>query len=227
VTAALKKLWRNEYVQTAVVIGVIVLAVAGFWFGLQFALNTQYPILAVESGSMCIPYGIACSGWTSLDHPFARTLHTGDLIIIQGVNPADLNADYPNSDVIVFHKPTNQEELIVHRIISKQEINGTLYFKTKGDGNGNKWPSTPEYGSDEWSGYPYGVPQNLVLGKVIIRVPWVGHVALLMRNSFGIQLVILVILIVIFIEFIIPLFQRKTKSNDGSETQTAKNESSL
>lgn len=226
-STALKKLWENEYVQTAVAIGLIVLAVAGFWFGLQFALNTPYPVLAVESGSMCIPYDMACSGWTSLDHPFARTLHTGDLIIIQGVNPADLNANYPNSDIIVFHKPTNPEELIVHRIISKQEINGTLYFKTKGDGNGNKWPSTPEYGIDEWEGYPYGVPQNLVLGKVIMRIPWVGHVALLMRNSLGTELVILIILILIFVEFIIPLFQRKTKSHDGNEAQPAKNENSL
>jgi signal peptidase I len=227
VTATLKKLWKNEYFQTAVVIGLILLVVAGFWFGSQFVLNTQYPLLAVESGSMCIPYGIACDDWTSLDHPFARTLHTGDLIIIQGVNPADLNADYPNSDIIIFHKPTNPEELIVHRIISKEEINGTLYFRTKGDGNGNKWPSIPQYGSDNWDGYPYGVPQDLVLGKVIMRVPWVGHVALLMRNSFGIPLVILVVVLLIFIEFILPLFQRKTQSHDEGETQPAKNESSL
>ena len=226
-TAALKKLWRNEYAQTAIIIGLIVLFVAGFWFGSQFVLNTPYPLLEVESGSMCVPYGMACRSWTSLDHPFARTLHTGDLIIIQGVNPADLNADYPDSDVIVFRKPTNQEELIVHRIISKQEINGTLYFRTKGDGNGNKWPATPDYGSDEWAGYLYGVPQDLVLGKVIMRIPWVGHVALLMRNSFGIPLVILVVVLLIFVEFILPLLQRKTKSHGEGETQTAKNESLL
>lgn len=227
VTATFKKLWRNEYVQTAVAIGLIALAVTGFWFGLQFVLNTPYPLLAVESGSMCIPYDMACSGWTSLNHPFARTLHTGDLIIIQGVNPADLNADYPDSDIIVFHKPTNPDDLIVHRIISKQEINGTLYFRTKGDGNGDKWPSMSDYGSDGWSGYPYGVPQDLVVGKVIMRIPWVGHVSLLMRNSFGSQLIILILVLLIFIEFIIPVLQRKIKSHKGSEMQTAENESLL
>ncbi len=226
-TTALKNFWRNEYVQTAAVISLIVLSVAGFWLGLQFALNTQYPVLAVESGSMCTLYDMECTGWASLDHPFARTLHTGDLIIIQGVNPASLNADYPNSDIIVFHKPTNPDELIVHRIISKQEIQGTLYFKTKGDGNGNTWPDTPVYGIDEWADYPYGVPENLVVGKVIMRVPWAGHVALLMRNSFGIPLIILAILILIFVEFILPLLQRKTKNPYGSEPQTAKNESLL
>jgi signal peptidase I len=214
VTATLNKLWKNEYVQTAVVIGLIALSVFGFWFGLQFVLNTQYPVLAVESGSMCIPQGGYCNGWT---HPFERTLHVGDLIIIQGVNPADLNANYPNSDIIVFREPTDPDELIVHRIIAKQEINGTLYFKTKGDGNGGKWPSAPEYGSDYWTGYPYGVPQNLVLGKVVMRVPWVGHITLFMRDSMGILLVIFAILLLVFIEFIIPLFRRKTESHDRKE----------
>jgi signal peptidase I len=83
-TATLKKLWKNEYVQTAVVIGLIALAVFGFWMGSQAVLNTPYPALAVVSGSMCIPYNGACDGWT---HPFEHTLHIGDLIIVQGVAP--------------------------------------------------------------------------------------------------------------------------------------------
>ncbi len=221
-TFKLKKLWKNEYVQTATVIGLIALAVFGFWFGLQFALNTQYPVLAVLSGSMCIPYGGACNDWISLNHPFARTLHKGDLILIQGGNPTDLNINYPDSDVIVFHKPTNPDELIVHRIISREEINGTLYFRTKGDGNGNKWPNTPEYGMDDWT-----IPQNLIVGKVIMRIPWIGWVALLMRDSIGIPLVIIAILLLVFIEFILPLLQRKAKRHNGSEPQTTKSESSL
>jgi signal peptidase I len=208
-TATLKKLWKNEYFQTAVVIGLIALVVFGFWYGSQAVLNTPYPALAVVSGSMCIPYDGACDGWS---HPFARTLHIGDLIVIQGVNPADLNANYPNSDIIVFHEPSDPTELIVHRIIAEQEINGTLYFRTKGDGNGNKWPDTPEYGMDDWSGYPNGVPQNLVVGKVIMRIPWVGHVALFMRDSFGVPLVIIIIVLVVIGEFLIPLFRHKTKT---------------
>jgi len=87
----------------------------------------------------------ACDGWLSLDHPFAQTLHKGDIIIIQAVNPADLNANYPNSDII-FYKNPNGVTPIVHRIVEKQEINGTLYFKTKGDGNGPlTWPAVHSY----------------------------------------------------------------------------------
>jgi len=206
-TANLKKYWRNRYFQTAVIIGLFALALFTLMYGPQAVLNTSYPLSAVSSGSMCISYGAACDG---LAHPFDRTLHVGDLIIVQGVDPQDLSADYPDSDIIVFHDPSNPTELIVHRIISKQEINGILYFTTKGDGNGNVWPSTPEYGVDYWSGYPDGIPEDLVVGKVIMRVPWVGHLALFMRSSFGVPLVIAIILIVVVVEFVLPLFRRKT-----------------
>ena len=207
-TATVKKLWRNEYIQTAVVIGLIVLIVLGFWFGVQFVLNTPYPALAVVTGSMCIPYGVACRGWTSLDHPFARTLHTGDLIIIQGVNPADLNVNYPNSDIIVFHKPTELDELIVHRIAAKElGENGTIYFYTKGDGNPtHKWPDAIQQSEyDSWG----KVSENLVVGKVIMRIPWVGHAILFMHNSMGLPIIIALMILLVFLEFILPLFRKK------------------
>jgi len=216
-TINLKKLWKNEYVQTAVVIGLIALAVFGFWFGSQVVLNTPYPALAVVTGSMCIPYDGACDGWF---HPFARTLHVGDLIIVQGVNPADLSADYPNSDIIVFHKPGDPEELIVHRIVAKEERDGALYFYTKGDGNGvNKWPITPpnsEY--DPWNDRQ-GVPEDLVVGKVIMRIPWLGHVVLFMRNSIGLPIVIALIIILVIVEFIVPLLRGKKPPEQQKEAQ--------
>jgi signal peptidase I len=211
-TESLKELWKNEYFRTAVIVGLVALVVLGFWYGSQAVLNTNYPALAVVSGSMCIPYDGACDGWASLNHPFEKTLHKGDLIIVQGMNPADLNANYPNSDIIVFHKPTDPEELIVHRIIASQEIDGTLYFVTKGDGNGNKWPSTPEYGIDNWgSSYPYGVPQNLVAGKVVMRVPWIGHVVLFMRSSIGVPIVILIVVSMIVAEFVFTMLRKEKR----------------
>jgi len=207
-TVNLNKLWKNEYFQTAVVIGLIVLVIFGFWYGSQVVLNTPYPALAVVSGSMCIPYDGACDGRF---HPFARTLHIGDLIIVQGVNPADLSADYPNSDIIVFHKPGNPEELIVHRIVAVDEINGTLYFRTKGDGNGNEWPNTPssaEYDPWKTNDVP-GVREDLVVGKVVMRIPWLGHIVLFMRNSIGLPIVIALIIILVIVEFIVPLLRGK------------------
>ena len=115
----LRKLWKNDYFKSAAAIALIVVLVAGFYFGLTLALGTAVPVRVVESGSMCVPYGWTCNGWLSLDHPFAQTLHKGDIIIIQAVNPADLNANYPNSDIIVYKNP-NGVTPIVHRIVEKK-----------------------------------------------------------------------------------------------------------
>jgi len=218
-TANLKKLWKNEYVQTAIAIGLIALVIFGFWYGSQVVLNTPYPALAVVSGSMCVPYDGACDG---LFHPFARTLHIGDLIVVQGVNPADLNADYPNSDIIVFHKPGDPEELIVHRIVAVDEINGTLYFRTKGDGNSRiNWPDTPtsEY-FDPWKTDGVdGIREDLVVGKVVMRIPWLGHLVLFMRNSIGLPIVIALIIILVIVEFIVPLLRGNEPSEQQKEAQ--------
>ena len=211
-TSTIKRLWKNEYFQTAVVIGIIIVVVFGFWYGSQLVLNTPYPALAVVTGSMCIPYDGACDGWS---HPFAQTLHVGDLIIVQGVNPADLNADYPNSDIIVFHRPGNPDELIVHRIAAEEVINGTIYFYTKGDGNPtDKWPTpiTPsEY--DPWG----RVSQDQVVGKVIMRIPWLGQVVLFMRNSLGLPIVIALIIILVIVEFVAPVLKGKKTPEQKSQ----------
>lgn len=206
--ADLKKLWRNDYFKTVIAIVLIIAIVLGFFFGMQLVLGTSVPIRVVESGSMCVvqPFG-RCDGWS---HPFDQTLHVGDIIIIQKVNPEDLNANYPNSDIIVYTNPHGVSP-IVHRIVSKQEINGTLYFKTKGDGNGPvTWPAVP----NNFDNIPdsRGVPQNLIEGKVVLRIPWFGWVTLFMRgNSWVLPVVIGLILLIIVIEFVLPMVKGKRK----------------
>jgi signal peptidase I len=209
-TTTLKKLWKNEYIQTATIIGLIILIFFGFWYGLTLSLNNPNPIVVVPTGSMCIPYDGACDGWS---HPFARTLHVGDLLVLQGVNPKDLNTNYPNSDIIVFHKPGGTpDELIVHRIVEAEEVNGKLYFRTKGDGNpSTKWPNTPqpdEY--DPWARPPeLGVSEDLVVGKVIMRIPWVGNVVLFMRTPEGLVVVAVLIALLVIFEFVLPVLRKK------------------
>ena len=139
---ALKKLWKNDYFKTVIAIALIVGIVLGFFFGLQLGLHTSYPLLTVESGSMSIPYDGNDNFWASITRPFDRTLSIGDIIVVQGINTKDLNTNYPNSDIIVFHSPIDGE-LIVHRIISSETVNGVTYYLTKGDGNGypDTWPN--------------------------------------------------------------------------------------
>ena len=176
-------------------------------------------MLTVESGSMSIPYDGGDNFWLSITHPFDRTLSIGDIIIVQGINPKDLNANYPNSDIIIFHSPIDGT-LIVHRIIATETINGVTYFQTKGDGNGNPWPQTPQNGQDPWdSNNPPGVPQNLVVGKVIMRIPWFGWITLFMRNNaLGLPVIIGLILLLVVIEFVIPVIRgkKKTEQQNGN-----------
>lgn len=217
------KLLKNEYVRSAVAIGLVVALVLVGYFGLGLALGTETPVRVVESGSMCTSTSIyGCDGWSDVFEP---TLHVGDLIFIQKVTAEELNADYPNSDIIVYVKPAQSgnpdSTPIVHRIVAKYEVDGIWYFQTKGDGNGAHWPapvSSTEYDSNTLWSTGQGVPEDHVLGKVILRVPYVGWVTLFMRNTpWALPLVIFLILLLVVAEFVYPAL--KAKKNRGDEEQ--------
>lgn len=204
---------RREYVKSIAAVGIIVIVVLSFFFGLSFALNNEVPIRVVESGSMCVPHDGRCDGWSDI---FEQTLHVGDIIIIQGVDAEEISADYPNSDIIVYLNPTNPAATpIVHRVVAKYQQNGTWYFQTKGDGNGHPWPapvSTGEYDSNSIWQTGQGVPEDLVLGKVVLRIPMFGHITLFLRsNSWGLPLIVAGILILLIVEFVIPMLRTEKK----------------
>lgn len=208
-TSTIGRLWKNEYFKTAVMIVVVVAIVFGLWFGSQIILGTPYPALAVASGSMCEVQpdgGNGCDGWS---HPFGRTLHTGDLIIIKAVDPKQIVTGLqPNGDIIVFHSPISPE-LIVHRAIANKTENGLIYFETKGD-----WTGPDITKADGWG----WVPQTAVVGVVVMRIPWLGHLALFMRESSALYIIIAIIIVLIIVEFVIP-----TSKADKTEPEPAKN----
>jgi signal peptidase I len=168
---------------------------------------------------MCIPYGGGCDGWLSLTHTFNGTLHKGDIIIVQYVNPKELNTNYPNSDIIVYKKPTAPEETpIVHRIVTSYEANGTIYFQTKGDGNSPVWPANVT--SDQydtftiWGGNGQGVSEDLVEGKVVLRIPYLGWITLISQGIFSeypwaLSLAVLLIVLLVVVEFVRQSNKRK------------------
>ena len=123
----LKKLWKNEYFQTALTVALILIIVFGLYYGAQAALGTEYPALAVASGSM-LP-----------------TLNIGDLIIVQKIEPAKIKADPEGltGDILVYKRGN---ELIVHRAVNiRPGQNGIYMITTRGDNtftNDPEWPST-------------------------------------------------------------------------------------
>jgi signal peptidase I len=184
----LSKLWKNEYFNMALTIILPIIIVLVFWYGSQIVLNTSQPFLAVDGNSMCTL--VNCT-WS---HPFSRTLHNGDLILIQGVNPEQIKVGLHDGDIIVF---VRGDILVVHRAIgSYVNSNGTLCFYTKGD--------NPTLAQD-----PGSVPYYNVKGKVVLRIPWLGYIALFLHDSFGIYLIILLMILVIIVEFAIPAFSSK------------------
>jgi signal peptidase I len=191
----------------------------------------------VESSSMSIPFNYMPAGqytwdyfWLTITHPFNRTLNVGDIIIVQKVATEDLNTNYPNSDIIVYQVPGQPDKTpIVHRIVAVNNIDGTLYYQTKGDGNPSVvWPTVPsasDYDSVRiYGSSPNGVPQDLVLGKVVMRIPYFGWITLLLNSQkwiFGVIIAIIALLIVL--EFVLPILKKKeqpTQTPQTNETPT-------
>jgi len=208
----MRDLLKNETIQTIILIAVIIAVVATFWFGLRFALRTDYPLLAVASGSM------------------EDTLFRGDLISVQGgLNFTELNAApkdaRPQGEIVVFYDPRygpapiylpvagTDTRLIVHRAISKVKNNGIWYFQTKGDHN----PSPDSWsGSETWEGR---ISEKLVVGKVVGKVPWLGHIPLFMHENRVPATIVIIILFVVLIvvDFVFPK-KRKEKQKIDKES---------
>lgn len=183
---------KSSYVKTILLAAIILGSVVAFWFGVRAVYRTDYPLLTVASGSM-IP-----------------TLNVGDLIVVQGVlNVADLKAaPRPEGDIIVFRNPSDKNELIVHRAINKTMNDGLWYIRTKGDANPAPDPWTGRDPLDTWN---YMVSEKLLIGKVVGRIPWLGYIPLYIRTPTGIVLLIALILIIIFAEYI-PVSSKKQET---------------
>ena len=189
----LPEVLKRDYVQTGIMIAVVVLAVLIFWFGLSFALRTGNPVLAVASGSM------------------EPVLFRGDLIVIEGIeNAADVQVGTKDSanpgDIIVFNEPGPSNELIVHRAVEKIEYgDGTYGFKTWGDNN--NW-------QDGWT-----VKEEELVGKYLgIKIPWLGNIALIFSElEVKVAFVALWIVVIVIVE-VAPALRKRSKRDDDQES---------
>ena len=118
------------------------------------------------------------------------TLEIGDLIIVKYVDPSQLNYGLLDGDIIVFKNPSNPKELIVHRLKEITFRNGEYYFVTHGDAN-------PPYSKEKFTEKNY-------IGKVIARVPFMGHISLFTHTQEGFYLFAFVIICLIIIFMLFP-----------------------
>ena len=104
---------------------------------------------------------------TVVSYSMVPTLTRGDLLVLKGVEPSELVAGRENGTIIVYyHEQTNR--LIVHRVY---KINPDGTVNTWGDANTgpDPWPITPE----------------MIRGKMILRVPYLGYPRLLLKDALG------------------------------------------
>lgn len=205
----LKKLWRFLWEDNSVLSWVVnvILAFVIIKFivypALGFLLFTSNPIVAVVSCSMehaatdcgrgngyriCgsqfdeksnfdfSGYWETCGRWYeerniskeefssySLSNGFSK----GDLIILKGKKPDELK----KGDVVVFRGA--EKEPIIHRVVSKSKDGDTYTFSTKGDNNDNQLS------------YEKSIPQDAVIGKALVKIPYLGNVKLLFTQLTG------------------------------------------
>ncbi len=188
---ALKKLANRKLVQIFIT-GILVVSIfAGFWFGAQLILNADPPISFVSTNYMNVN-SRQLSDWDI--NLFGMSLSIGDLVFIEGVKPGEVDSEYPNSDVIVFRNPDSPKEHIALRVVAKEKIDGKWYFFVKGDGFGApKWPAEVSFEQfTEWSGQNAeslvgAVREDLVAGRVVLRVPLAGILAVFVHEWFGVD----------------------------------------
>jgi signal peptidase len=162
---------RNEVVKTAIILVLLFIVVQGGWYSLKLTLHTDVPVAYVPSGSM------------------EPTLKVGDLVVIEGVDPHTIT----NGTIIVFYVPGHYGEdsyRIVHRVIKVVQIDSQPAFETKGDNN----PVSDYY---RWQ----YIPADYVVGKVVARIPYLGLVAMKMREPLGITLIALLVIALFAIEY--------------------------
>lgn len=153
--------------------------------GLGLILGTQYPIVAVVSGSMehdgsfdywwdsaaiydskkttqalfYEKYNITREEFQTFS--FRNGFNTGDIMILTRANPEKIEV----GQVVVFRG--NRPDPIIHRVIEKNIKDGEIYLKTKGDHN----PTTYAFESN--------ITQEKLIGVARIRVPLLGWVKII------------------------------------------------
>jgi len=200
---------KNETARGLFLVGLVILGAIAVWGGIRLALNTEYPILVVSSGSMCPPSNCV--------------LPVGALVVIRGEDPSALKV----GDIVVFRgSQTDPNYLIIHRIIilytpsSDTAYPGQYAFVTHGDANPPGFNEGPNPASALVGVYQYTIP-----------IPFLGSAILEIRNFMyddstgqpktqGI-LVIIALIVALFLFEIAEPGKKKPSSNVPEETKTS------
>ncbi|MDP2906494.1 MAG: signal peptidase I [Nanoarchaeota archaeon] len=140
--------------------------------GLGLLFGTNYPVVAVVSGSMTHDQKDFDAWWAEnknwyteqgftkedfQNFPFSNGFNQGDIMVLFGGKPENIKTGY----VIVYEAHPDYPP-IIHRVTSKEQEDTTVYFQTKGDNN-----IIPDREK---------IPEEKFLGRAVLRIPYLGWV---------------------------------------------------
>ncbi|MFX1265892.1 MAG: signal peptidase I [Promethearchaeota archaeon] len=108
-------------------------------------------------------------------------LYPGDLLVLQGRAAENISV----GDIIVYVDDWYTDAPIVHRVVEIQEVNETYYFFTRGDAN---------HGNDLGNR-----TIDEIVGVVVYKSPYLGHVSLFLRSPPGYLFIALVFIVIIIL----------------------------
>lgn len=183
-----------------------------FYPVIGFALSTTHPIVAIVSGSMehkitnkesPLPsicgnqftingkltldaYWKICGPWYEdrnitkdnfNEFHFKNGMNIGDIIVLRNPGAKKIKV----GDIIVFIQHKNPaREPIIHRVVNIYKKDNKLFFQTKGDHNYDSinMTSNTKYLNE------YMVSETELVGKSMVRIPWLGYVKIFAYNLF-------------------------------------------
>jgi len=170
--------WLVNLVLAFVLVKFIIYPTIGFFLG------TNFPIVAVVSGSM-EHNGLGFEDWWAqrgdwyvendiekedfLKFPFKNGFNKGDIMLLKGVEPKDIKI----GDVLVYETRTHKNP-IIHRVVGITVGDGRYTYTTKGDNN---------YKEDR----PVKEDQIRRTGKAIFRIPYLGWIKIWFVEVFNLS----------------------------------------
>ena len=135
-------------------------------------------------------------------------INVNDMVINQRVQAYEIQV----GDVITFlsESPLSNGLTITHRVAAiTQAPDGSYLFRTKGDANQT---------ADEWL-----VPEENIIGKVLVKIPYVGYIHSFLLNSYGFLIVIVIPFLIIVIYDFIKLSRLLVKKGKNQLEKVKKN----
>ncbi len=121
-------------------------------------------------------------------------LKIGSLVVVRPVEPDTIVV----GDTITFRLTGVDETVVTHRVIGIRH-SSPLYFETKGDAN-----EKPD---------PFTVPARNLVGKIYLRVPFLGYFTEFLKTPYGFMFAVVVPGVITTIVYVINVWRAITKDS--------------